>query len=459
MVLGVRGRGGVLVALSLLAGACTGDYSSEPTTTVHPPTSEVPTTPPSTPPPDPGDPGPGDQDLVIELGGTLAVTVENLVVTVSPDGSQVDLVDGGPDGIASQPVWSPDGSRLAWAHVGPEGESVGIRSEDGDLTYSTAVGAVPFYLQWNSTGQRLAYLRSTPAPAVGEEDGENPGGGDGGVDGGIGGVEAGLIEPGQPVVPLTSGSPFYLSWAPNRDELIALRNGSELMYLSQDAGALVLPEGGGPYTAPVWSSEVTVIVSDADSIDELNIESGERRQLAAVPGRVRFVLSPDRQRLAYSPSSDGLLPSAQDELIIVDIASGEDHVVATGLLLAWEWSPDSEILAWLAPGSSPEIGLVALQRHQFVWSFWKDGIVEEGAPYLPSDVAAQAYLPFFEQFSQSHKRWSPGSKAFAYAGSIDGFDGIWVQVVGHAEEPVYLTPGDAVTWGPADPVGGGSSVL
>ncbi len=447
----------MLLILSMLAAACTGDYSTTPTTLQHPPTSAPSAGPPNSGAEEAEPETPGDQDLVIELGGTLAVTVEHLVVTASPDGSQIDLVDGGPEGVASQPVWSPDGSSLAWVLVGQDGESVGVRGEDGETIYSSAVGSTPFYLQWNSSGQRLAYLRPAPIPVAGESDEPVPG--DGAAPQGEGGLEVGLVEPGLPVTPVALGSPFFLSWAPDRDDLIAYRNQSELLYLSQEDGAVVLPAGEGPYTAPVWLTPQSVIVSDADSIDELNIETGERRELASVPGRVRFILSPNNERLAYSPAADGLLPGNQDQLIVLDLESGEEELVSQGFLLAWEWSPDSETLAWLAPAQTAEVDLVTYQRAHFNWSFWNDGNIEVGAPYLPSGLAARSYLPFFEQFAQSHKRWSPGSNAFAFAGSVDGFDGIWIQVVGHADEPVYLTPGDAVTWGPADPSGGGGSVL
>ncbi len=436
-----------VLALSLAAAACTGDYSATTSTTSTPP----PAPPPNPQPVPPNSPSPGDSDLVLELGGTLAITVDNLVVTASPDGETVELVAGGRDGIASQPVWSPDGSRLAWVHLGPEGESVGVLSEDGEELSSTAEGAPPFYLQWSADGRRLAYLRSTPRSRTNEQ-------GPDGVEV-LGAIEAGLIDPGGPAQPLTTGSPFYLSWAPDRLELIALRNEDELLHLSEQGGVLTLPDGGGPYTAPVWSSPETVIVSDSDSIDELNIETGQRRELAQVAGRVRFILSPNKQRLAYNPTSDGVSPSETDTLRILDLNTGEEEVVSQGFILAWEWSPDSQSLAYLAPPSVDDVELVAMQRSRFIWSFWSDGDIERGAPYIPSLVDAREYLPFFEQFVQSHRRWSPTSNAFAFAGSVDGFDGIWIQVVGHADEPVFVTPGDSVTWGPADVSGGGQSVL
>lgn len=448
----------LLVASSCLAAvACTGDYSTTPTTEAAQPqpTTTAPFVRPTLPEGQPEAPG-GDPELVIDLGGTLAITVEHLVVTASPDGEQVELVDGGPQGIASQPVWSKDGSKLAWTHVGPEGESVGIRDEEDEIQYSTAIGGAPYYLQWDEGGNQLAYLRPTPTPEPGTDEGQNP---DGAFDPGAGAVEAGIVFPGEPVLPISSGAPFFLSWAPNGEELIALRNESQLLHLSPAQGIVAIEDGDGPYTLPVWSSNTTLIVSDEDSIDELNVVSGDRRELAQVAGRVRFTLSPDKTRLAYSPAEDGLVPGGNDQLIVVDLESGAERIVTEGFLLAWEWSLDSQTLAWLAPAPIDEIEFAATQRSKFVWSFWTNGVVENGIPYLPSEIDARFYLPFFEQFVQSHHRWSPQSNAFAFAGTIEGVTGIWIQVLGFAEYPVFITPGDAVTWGPADPSGGSGSKL
>ncbi len=433
----------VLAGLTLLLAACTAttggndaDAQSSTATSVPLSTADV----------DDGseDPGklPTTPELVAELSGTLAVTVENLIVAVSPDGSYVDLVDGGANGTATQPVWSPDGSRLAWVFVGPDGESVRVRSEGGEMLESESAVSLPFYIQWNASGRQLAYLRPSPpaAPPLG--------------DGPTGALQAGVIEPGEPVRPVASGSPFYISWAPDADELIAYRNGNELLVLSGDADSGRVPDGAGPYTAPVWTGPDTVIVSDADSIDELNIETGVRTELVKVPGRVRFVLSPDLQRLAFSAAENGVSAGEEDRLVVRDVQTSEQSVVASGSLLAWEWSPNSESLAWL----SPEVDESASELPGFVWSFWKDGEVEAGEAYLPSATDVREYLPFFEQFAQSHHRWSPDSTAFAFAGSIEGRGGIWVQIVGQADEPSYLTQGDAVTWGPGEPPAVGSSI-
>lgn len=423
----------LLIALVLSATACRGDYSSQPTTTT--------TSPPITLLPPPGQATPPttvESEPVVELGGTLAITLEHLVLLASPDGSSVDLVDGDAEGTASQPVWSPDGAALAWSHVGPEGESVGLQDAEGEVSYSIASGAAPFYLSWDSSGQRLAYLR------MAVEDG---------------GIEMGLINPGTPVLPLFVASSLFVSWAPNEDSLVTLLDQQELLHVAE-AGTQNLPGAAGTYAVPAWSSESSLIVADADSIDEYNIASGERQDLASIMGGVRFVLSPDKQHLAYSDEEGGLR--------VLNLATGNAELVSDQSALAWEWSPDSQSLAFMGLAVAEEeevemVGIELVQRRSFVWSFWNVADtadeVEVGVAYVPSLLSIQSYLPFFEQYAQSHHRWSPDSNAFAFAGTIGAASGIWIQAVGYADLPLFVTEGDSVTWGPADMSGPTGSKL
>jgi TolB protein len=62
----------------------------------------------------------------------------------------------------------------------------------------------------------------------------------------------------------------------------------------------------------------------------------------------------------------------------------------------------------------------------------------------------QDTFPFFPQYAQSISFWSPDSSAFAFAGLVDGDDGIWVQ---HLDEdaPTMVSDGVWVAWSPARP--------
>jgi TolB protein len=71
---------------------------------------------------------------------------------------------------------------------------------------------------------------------------------------------------------------------------------------------------------------------------------------------------------------------------------------------------------------------------------------------LPSSELLQNYLPFFDQYAQSHRIWAPASDAFVFAGTLENGDsGVWVQPLATGAEskpPVSLGPGVFATWAP-----------
>ena len=102
------------------------------------------------------------------LGGRLAVVDEaGNLITVSPDGSgEVVLAEVEP-GLSEvrQPSWSPDGRSLAWAHVQVTDTQtlsavVATAAADGTDPTEAPTAVVPFYLSWDPTSSRIAYLGS-----------------------------------------------------------------------------------------------------------------------------------------------------------------------------------------------------------------------------------------------------------------------------------------------------------
>ena len=145
------------------------------------------------------DPITGDRLLVLMDDGS--------VITVGRDG------DGGislrgeedPDLETRQPVWSPDGSLVAWVEIGtaaPPASSTLVTSRpDGSSRREVVVDTGTFFLQWDPTSSRLAYLGSFR-----------------------GTVGMGVADPGADGGPVAKtlgvGQPFYLSWGPEGDRLL-----------------------------------------------------------------------------------------------------------------------------------------------------------------------------------------------------------------------------------------------
>ena len=388
-------------------------------------------------------------DRLAELGGRLAVGDGPAVAVVRPDGARVDVLDGSESVVAAQPTWSHDGTRLAWSSISAERQLVQVQDFDengeasGEPERADAEGAPVFYLQWTEDDQRLAYLRNGPGGRS---------------------VEAGVVDPGLPIEPLGQGAPFFISWSPAPDRLLGHVGGSSIeSYVPDsdgDPGFIPILPVSGAFSAPAWVDERRALIVAEDRLAYLDVELRAVEPIVELGGPVRFVLSPDRTKVAYQVSGGQSGPSLialdattsnlrtdRPGLVVLDLASLEQQVVTTELAAAWDWSPDSSHLAWLG---------VEVENRRAVgrWNFWSDGAeppTERSPDFVITRKYGQVYLPFFAQYAQSVTGWSPDSSAFAFAGAVGGEGGIWIQLLTETVGPRRVASGDFVTWGPGRP--------
>jgi hypothetical protein len=103
---------------------------------------------------------------VAGLTGRLAVLdADGHLVTMNPDGSDEIILDEVAPGTSQvrQPTWSPDGRSVAWVHVevteaGAVSASIATAGDDGTRPSMSRTEVVPFYLSWDPTSSRIAYL-------------------------------------------------------------------------------------------------------------------------------------------------------------------------------------------------------------------------------------------------------------------------------------------------------------
>jgi hypothetical protein len=366
------------------------------------------------------------------LPGRLAIlNAAGDLVTMDPNGSDelvLDEVEAGRSQVR-QPTWSPDGRSVAWVHVeiteaGALSASVATSTDDGTRPTEARTAVVPFYLSWDPTSSRIAYLGS---PSEDE-------------------IELGILEvAGRSVgTPLDTGQPFYLSWGPNGDQLLVHVGEDRLERLDLDGSLTTVAERPGTFSAPVWTADgQTFVYSSIDAGDQRLVvrgaEAGKERPVVPYDGLIAFVVSPNGDRIAFQV----LEPERTLPLSVIDVGTGETVEITESAIASFFWSPDGKRLLYLDPGSPDG------EQLWFRWGVW-DGTSSFLTPrFIPSELIAVGYLQFFEQYAQSMSLWSPDSSSFAYPGlSENGERGIWIQSARPDRAPVLVAEGDFVTWSP-----------
>ena len=369
---------------------------------------------------------------VAGLPGRLAVLdATGNLVTVNPDGSEevvLARVESGRSQV-QQPTWSPDGRRVAWVHAevteaGALSAVIATAGGDGTEPSEARTAVVPFYLSWDPTSSRIAYLGS---PSQND-------------------IELGILEVAgrSSGTPLDAGQPFYLSWAPGGEELLVHVGEDRLERLGLDGSLTTVADRPGIFSAPVWTADGRSFVyasvgAERQRLVVQDAEAKSERPLVSFDELISFVVSPDGERIAFQVIREqSVLP-----LTVIDVGTGETVEITDAAIAAFFWSPDGERLLFLDPEPDEE-------QIKFRWGVW-DGTSSFLTPrFVPSMQFAGAYLQFFEQYAQSMSLWSPDGTAFAYPGTNEeGEEGIWIQSARPDRAPVLVADGDLVAWSPA----------
>jgi hypothetical protein len=455
----------------MVAAACTGGFSDDPVIQADPDHPGSLTPAPETdgdgggdteaggsadgaPQPD-GPPG-GDDEPADDSERIAVQDADGTLFTVRPDGG--DLVVLADDGrFHSQPVWSPDASRLAWSTFAPDSAATTVASArfDGTAWAEVATPSGAFYLSWDPTSARVATLS-----------------------GGVAGVDVGIVDisAGIDWRRIDRGEPYWFVWGPDGDELLVHADGLRLDRVDLDGTTVIVETAPAPFLTPAWTFEARSLIypttiDGAATLVTSGTEGEGALPLFTYDGLLRFAVSPAINRMAVLTAEvpepdDGIVTASAplpaqidpDDLPHLEVGTfallatfGSDPTVLTEEdVVAFWWSPGGEALGWLESAPDGEPG--ELQW----WFLTTDGFVP-GPVFTPSTVWARDYLPFFDQYGRSHSLWSPDGMAVTYAGtSPDGRSGVWVHEVALGAEPRFLADGVVSVWSPA-PAGSGAS--
>lgn len=397
-----------VVALMAVLAACDDDSSGPPTSA-----TVATTTTSETPPTDPG------RLAIVDASGDIVV--------MAPDGSNPQAITdrGNNPVLYMQPVWSPDGSLLAWGQRTGTGFGIGIARPGTEESRTLVTPNLPFFTYWSPDNRHLGALHN----------------GDTGVQFQIVDVEDETTEV------LDEDAPFYFSWSPSGDRVVTHAGVSRAETITPDGDRVELEPTAGSFLAPQWTQAgVFHVVGDELILED---DTGRRSPVAAVSGLTMFVANPLGSHVALQTTGDGgpitasteEIPSVlSDSVVVVEVESGDITTVDGELALGFFWSPDGRALLVLTASANRVVPKV--------WGL--GGETQEFTGHQPTGSMLRETYPFFPQYAQSVSFWAPDSSAFAFAGAVDGERGIWVQPV-DGESPTRVGDGTWVAWSPARP--------
>ena len=364
-----------------------------------------------------------DENLILPtLPGRIAyISTDYNVYSLHPEtNSRAQLTN---DGSRAQPyvwpTWSTDG-RLAYflsiataqeltteVYVSSDGSTIGDLLYEGDGTRFN-------YAYWSpqdcNEGERcrdLAVLLS-----------------------GVDGLGVQLVrdsEEGSTNQLIGRGGPFYYSWSPDGNRMLWQRNNQRMDIFDVSSNDIIdtLSQQPGIFPAPAWSPIddrllFGVLAEGSQTTDLVIVANGETTTLVSnLEGIVYFEWSPDGNKIAYTNN--------RGALTVLDAIAGETIVQSTvSGVLSFFWSPDSEHVAYVTlatpPGSinaktpTEQERVFYQEATGIAWSVLdvEGGETRRYGSFIPTEE--MLYLLFyFDQFSQSHRLWSPDSRYLLYS--------------------------------------------
>jgi len=369
-------------------------------------------------------------------GGTEALTAYRA------DGTRVATYANASDAVIWQPIWSPDGRRVAWTRSadGIEWELV-TAAVDGDDTTVHPLPARPEYITYDPTASRVLAL--TPSP--------------GGF--GLVIVEVGTADDSDPRA-VDRGQPYFSDFSPDGQRVIA-HVGARIRVVGLDGEQQPLEFDSTGHQTPAWhpTDDVVFFATDDATGNRLvghDLSTGVTTELATFDAFVLFDVDPTGARvavsafgagseddgglLAFGPSSRRAQPGPLDSgLWIVEVADGAATRLAVRPTAAPMWDPTGSRV--LVRTSLDGVGRWVVHT--------VDGAETGTDDFQVGDSLLPAYLPFWDQYARSQTLWSPDGSAFVHVGRAEsGESGVWIHDAATSGPSSFLAEGDLAFWSP-----------
>lgn len=411
-------------AAALLLSACTSTSSSEPAAQV--------------------DDTAVDLVLVYDADGG-----PNALASYRPDGTLVTSYAAADEGAIRQPIWSPDGERVAWARgrAPADQEPADREPAEWELVTSGVDGtggtahplpARPDYITYDPTSSVVLAL--TPSPA------------------GFGLVIVDVLDDAadqdEPYSVVDLGRPYFSDFSPDGSRVIA-HVASEMRLVELDGEPVSLGTASIGHQTPSWhpTDEIVFFTEATNGVNQLvrhDLASGSTDGIAAFGGFVFFDLDPAGSSLAVAAfdTAGGRGPEAMrgspqrrlgPGLWVIDADGGEPRRVDEQPAAAPMWDPTGS--RFLVRTSIGGVGS---------WKVYsRDEMVSSTQRFDIDDTLLPAYLPFWDQYVRSQTLWSPDGTRFAHAGRSDeGTSGIWIHDASDSGDSTHLADGDLAFWSP-----------
>ena len=356
------------------------------------------------------------------------VDLEGRIHIMRPDGvSDPDTISP-KEGFFTWPVWSPDGTQIAFSGLPPGDSGPGpltlyisqIAQNETRVIYTNDPGmgpilnGMPHYPIWSPDSSHLAFMAS---------------------------VSQGLtlflddISDDEDAIVVLRDSPLYASWsADSRYLMVHAGVDHFLVEVATGQSMAAFTSQGIGYRAPAWwpldSSKVALLQSESgvQNLYIADVETGERTLIDEIPVNVAFLWSPDGSSLAVAKS--GLQNDPIFQNVSIFSPNGvKKPIEVEGNILAYFWSPDSSKLTY-----------IILTRNRGVLRVMMlDTNTGERWPlidFAPSPDQSTIFQ-FFDQFAHSHSPWSPDSRSLVFAGRLQG-DGISASLNRQTAPQIYV---------------------